>query len=253
MENNIKIYTPEEQAYGEFNGGAIVENKPVGFPQDGGSLKPYSNLFYWAHARSEEGSTIGEHPHQAFEILSFVIKGDIEHYDSNRKDWLKLKEGDVQIIRSGNGITHAERLNAGAEIFQIWFDPNFEKSLHQPASYNDYRSEKFPVTEEKGIRKKIYRGAGSPMEMESPDVKIEELSLPEGEHVIAYKEADILSAYLIEGELEMEGKAMKPSYFALIRPAGDVRIKAKDDSRLFVITNKENPGYVTYASRMRWG
>lgn len=247
----IKIYSPEEQASGQFNGGAITENKPIGFPQEGGSLRPYSNLFYWAHARSEEGSTIGEHPHQAFEILSFVIKGDIEHYDSMIDDWLPLKEGDVQIIRAGKGITHAERINADSEIFQIWFDPDFHQSLQKDASYNDYKSEEFPVKEEKGIKRKIYRGEGAPLKMDTPGVKIEELVLQEGEHSLIYKDADIFSAYLIEGELEIEGNKMLPRYFAKLEPKGHISLKVKTQSRLFVVTNKQNPGYMTYASRIR--
>ena len=35
----IKHYNINNQAYGEFNGGDIIENKPLGFPQDGGKLK----------------------------------------------------------------------------------------------------------------------------------------------------------------------------------------------------------------------
>ena len=29
---------------GNFNNGNILEKKPIGFPQDGGQLRPYSNL-----------------------------------------------------------------------------------------------------------------------------------------------------------------------------------------------------------------
>jgi len=50
----IKHYNISNQAYGEFNGGGIIENKPIGFTQDGGKLKPYSNLFYWAHASAKK-------------------------------------------------------------------------------------------------------------------------------------------------------------------------------------------------------
>ena len=39
------------------------------------------------------------------------------------------KEGDVQIIRAGNGISHAEEIDDNSEIFQIWFDPNLSKTL----------------------------------------------------------------------------------------------------------------------------
>ena len=54
--------------------------KPIGFPQDGGKLKPYSNLFYWAHAWAPlNDSIIGLHPHRYLRY-GFVLKGEIEHY-----------------------------------------------------------------------------------------------------------------------------------------------------------------------------
>ena len=40
-----------------------------------------SNLFYWAHATATKDSTIGLHPHKGFEILTYVLKGKIRHYD----------------------------------------------------------------------------------------------------------------------------------------------------------------------------
>ena len=68
----IKVFTKENQANGNFNQGQILEKKPIGFPQDGGQLSPYSNLFYWAHAWAPgNDSTIGLHPHRGFEICSF--------------------------------------------------------------------------------------------------------------------------------------------------------------------------------------
>ena len=113
---SISIYTKENQADGSFNYGEILEKKPIGFPQDGGKLKPYSNLFYWAHAWTPgTKSTIGLHPHQGFEICSFVLKGNINHFDTKQNKWIPLKEGDVQIIRSGNGISHAEEIDDNSE------------------------------------------------------------------------------------------------------------------------------------------
>ena len=105
---SIKIVKIEDQAKGAFDGMKILENKPIGFPQDRGIQQPYSNLSYWANAWSYNGGLIDEHPHQMFEIMSFVIEGEIQHYDSKFNRWLSLKKGDAHIIRSGNGITHAE-------------------------------------------------------------------------------------------------------------------------------------------------
>ena len=40
----VTVIPKEEQGKGAFNNGQILENKPLGFPQDNGLLKPYSNL-----------------------------------------------------------------------------------------------------------------------------------------------------------------------------------------------------------------
>ena len=152
---SIRIIKKNQQASGQFNGGEILENKPIGFPREGGHLKPYSNLFYWAHAWSDNGSTIGLHPHQGFEIMSFVMKGSIEHFDTKLNKWKSLEEGAAQIIRAGNGISHSEKINAGGHMFQIWFDPDLNKTLKQEASYDDYSIDQFPLEEANGIKKII--------------------------------------------------------------------------------------------------
>ena len=55
---SIKIYSSKEQANGNFNNGEILEKKPIGFTQDGGELKPYSNIFYWADAWTPSSRTV---------------------------------------------------------------------------------------------------------------------------------------------------------------------------------------------------
>ena len=103
---DVEIVKREDQVDGNFNNGEILEKKPIGFPQDGGSSKPYSNIFYWAHAWTNDmKSTIGLHPHQGFEICSFILEGNINHYDTKQEKWIPLKKGDVQIIRAGKGIS----------------------------------------------------------------------------------------------------------------------------------------------------
>jgi len=42
---SFEKYTKTDQPGGGFDKGKILENKPLGFQQDGGVLKPYSNIF----------------------------------------------------------------------------------------------------------------------------------------------------------------------------------------------------------------
>ena len=165
---SIIIYNKDDQASGNFNNGNILEKKPIGFPQDGGQLRPYSNLFYWADAWTPNSkSTIGLHPHQGFEICSFVIKGSIKHFDSKQNEWIELNRGDAQIIRSGNGISHAEEILDNSEMFQIWFDPNISKTISKPASYSDYKADSFPIIKNEKSTVITIKGKNSPFEMDT--------------------------------------------------------------------------------------
>ena len=49
----IKHYNISNQTYGEFNGGDIIENKPLGFPQDGVSLNPIQ-IYFTGHTQVQK-------------------------------------------------------------------------------------------------------------------------------------------------------------------------------------------------------
>ncbi|HEX2898732.1 MAG TPA: pirin family protein [Bacteroidia bacterium] len=249
---HLDIIHKAQQGQGEFNFGAILENKPIGFPGDGGRGRPYSNLFYWAHAWTPEGdSTIGLHPHKGFEIMSFVLRGEIEHYDTQLRQWRTLRAGDVQIIRAGNGISHSEKIKEKSSIFQIWMDPNLNVTLGQPASYDDYASEAFPVSERDGMAVKTYKGEGSPLHMVTPGVVIEELRIPQGTQEIKLGKAEVLSGYLLGGQLEIDGKTVEVDDFLVASGADAFTVNALEDSKLFVIRSPMEPGYPTYARLSR--
>jgi redox-sensitive bicupin YhaK (pirin superfamily) len=247
----VKIIPKEQQGHGAFNGGEIVENKPIGFPQDHSSLRPYSNLFYWAHAKAVTDSTIGLHPHQGFEICSFVLAGEIRHYDTKLKEWRPLKAGDVQIIRAGNGISHSEWMGKGGEMFQIWFDPDLSKTLEQPASYDDYRAVDFPKKTENGATLKTLVGAGSPFRMDTPGVEIFQIEMEKGSFSLPAEKGKIYSAYLLEGEASFNGESAKQSDFVQITEAAKIELAAAKGAKVFVIASPEQPGYRTYAQLRR--
>lgn len=244
----IQLIKKNQQARGQFNGGEILENKPIGFPREGGHLKPYSNLFYWAHAYTENGSTIGLHPHQGFEIMSFVLKGTIEHFDTADNEWKKLDTGAAQIIRAGKGISHSEKMNPGSHMFQIWFDPNLQKTLAQPATYNDYKNNEFPLSEENGITTKVYKGGDSPLKMDTPGVEIKQLQLSSGSHKLKLEESKTHSFYLIEGQVSVNKNQMDTDDFLVAEEANELSFEASQESTLFMISNPSQLDYTTYAN-----
>ena len=245
----LEIYTIEDQARGHFNNGEILENKPIGFPGDGGKLKPYSNIFYWAHAwTGSKKSTIGLHPHQGFEICSFVLKGNINHFDTKQNSWIPLSEGDVQIIRSGNGISHSEELMENSEIFQIWFDPNLRVSLNKLASYDDYNSQDFKILDSKWKKTKIIKDENSKLKMDSEGIEIFQYSYLDNKNdEISLKLDKIHSFFIIDGEISINGKIISKGFFFTVTDQNLLKLKILSNSEIFRISSPKNVSYKTYS------
>ena len=240
----IRIINKENQAKGNFNNGEILENKPIGFPQDGGTVKPYSNLFYWAHAWTPgKKSKIGLHPHKGFEICSFILKGNINHYDNKLDDWITLVEGDVQIIRSGSGISHAEEIDENSEIFQIWFIPDLSVSLYENASYNDYKKDEFPVESNQNFTKKIIKGNKSPLSMKSEKIEINQYEINKGKIEISTSSNFTHSFFIIDGKISLENQKMEKSDFAILNNSNKIMIESSSNSIVFEIKSPSIPTY----------
>lgn len=246
----VEVVSRTDQVDGAFNGGAILEKRPVLMSDHVSEFKPYSNLFYWAHAWTEAGSTIGEHPHQGFEILSFVLEGSIEHYDSAHRGWKKLDAGDVQIIRAGSGISHAEKLNAGAHMFQIWFDPDIQKAISENASYNDYQAQEFPVEQLGSMKQITYAGHRAPLRMNSRDVLIQKFLLDQGDHVLDASASSVNSLFVISGEVLIGDHVLQAGDFARITDTDGISITSNGKADIFRIQSPVDPGHTTYAQML---
>ena len=72
------------------------------------------------------GKGFSTHPHDNMEIITIPLEGDLKHKD-NMGNGAIIKNGDVQVMSAGTGITHSE-FNANADqevkLLQIWLFPN---------------------------------------------------------------------------------------------------------------------------------
>lgn len=170
----IRIQKKTEQFNTSIFNGKFIVNKPV---TSGISslLAPYSNLFYWSHAVALDDCEFGLHPHEGFEIMTFVIEGKITHYDTASKIWTPLTSGDFQIIQSNSGIKHQERIEKGTRSFQIWFDPNFYKVIKDKPEYIDYHNKDFYPKSENEISTITYVGKNSISKVITPNLTIKKL------------------------------------------------------------------------------
>jgi len=88
------------------------------------------------------GYGFGKHPHDNMEIVSIPLKGDLHHQDSTGRDRI-IRQGDVQIMSAGKGITHSEknaRTDEEVKFLQIWVFPK-EKNIEPRYDQKSFPSE----------------------------------------------------------------------------------------------------------------
>lgn len=76
------------------------------------------------------GNGFPTHPHQDMEIISLVLKGQLQHRDSMGNEGI-IHTGEVQMLSAGSGIQHSEwnpSQEENVEFLQIWILPD-EKAL----------------------------------------------------------------------------------------------------------------------------
>lgn len=244
---NVTILTKSEQTSKNLNEGAIQEQKILGFPQDHGPLKPYSNIFYWSHFKTDYGSIIKEYPHKGFEIIIYVLKGKVEILDNVNGKRSKLKEGDMQVLKSGKGMKHLEKFTSNSEVIQIWLDPDFERQKKSEPSLCKSSSSSFPVSNEPGRCTRTLIGDAAPIVLDSPDVNIRMLELSAMEHQIFINENMVMSGYLLEGEILLDNKTIKKGDFFIIQEATEIKLNVTTNSTVFAVVSPNKPSYPTYA------
>lgn len=195
----IQIIKKSEQFNDVIFGGKFYANKPVFNGNE--QTKPYSNLYYWSNAYVTEPCEFGLHPHEGFEIMTFIFEGSNEHYDTATQKWTPLNAGDFQIIQSNIGIKHQERIAKGTRAFQIWFDPNFYEAIKLEPSYIDYHSKNFQPKEENGISILTYVGEGSSAKTLTQNLTIKKLTFDkETKREIELNENMSYTFYVLNGK-----------------------------------------------------
>lgn len=234
-----------QQGVGQFDGGKITEQKPIGFPGEGSEVKRIGPLFYWAWAKSENEGYIPLHPHQGFEIITYVISGKAEHGDTlGTKS--TVGPGGLQVMQTGSGVSHKEGfIGPNMQGFQIWFEPHITEALKRRPTYQQYNDEDFQVEGSEGIRVKEVLGVDSPVDFVTDaamwDIEVKndytyEQSLTKGRS---------LSILVLSGEGNINGTEFQMKEFLVMEAdeRSKVAIEVRKDTRVIAI---EVPTFVDY-------
>lgn len=229
----MEIRDIKYQGVDEMFGGDFIENHPVSFPRT--KNNGVASLFYWAYAKAINKIVFPRHPHNGFEIMTFALKGNARHYDTETDAWVDLKAGGVQHIITGSGLEHSEAVEADAEMFQIWFDPNYQEQLNNQPQYNSYSDEDFPRIEADNYLIKGIAGKGYPINVLSPGLEIEQITF---KSAINYpvKVEKTTAIYVLEGSCIIADKKINKHDSVFISETNQIAIKTDEACELFIMT-----------------
>ena len=184
--------------------------------------------------RVQAGMGFGTHPHDNMEIISIPLEGDLEHKDSIGNVAV-IKEGDVQVLSAGTGITHSEyNKNKDKEVkfLQIWVFPK-EKNVsprYDQISIRDIEKEnKFyqvlsPSKEDQGvwINQDAWFNLGKFSKGSRNQYKIQ-------------KPGNGVYVFVLEGDVEINGEQLSLRDGMGIWDAESINLMANSDARVLLM------------------
>lgn len=182
----------------------------------------------------QAGMGFGTHPHDNMEIISIPLEGDLEHKDS-MGNIAVIKEGDVQILSAGTGITHSEyNKNKDKEVkfLQIWIFPNKKDltprydqiSIRDIEKENEFYQVLSPNKEDKGvwINQDAWFHIGKFDKGKSDEYKIK-------------KEGNGVYVFVLEGEVEINNERLAKRDGLGISGTDSFKVKANENARVLLM------------------
>ncbi|RLA31797.1 MAG: hypothetical protein DRR11_09930 [Gammaproteobacteria bacterium] len=192
----------------------------------------FSNLRVINEDWIEPGQGFGTHPHRDMEIITYIIKGALEHKDSMGNGAV-MRRGDVQHMTAGTGVMHSEFNHSSDELvhlLQIWILPG-ERGLTP-----GYEEKTFADAAKKNQLKLIVSPDGSDNSLVvNQDLHLY-ASILEQDAELQHSFAEGHSGWIqaVEGEVEVNGEKLNAGDGAAIEQVETLGIKATTDAEFLL-------------------
>ena len=180
----------------------------------------------------QPGRGFGMHPHRDMEIITYVLKGALEHKD-NIGNGSVIRPGDVQRMSAGSGITHSEFNHSKDEmvhLLQIWIMP--DKKGVTPS----YEEKTFPDEDKRGRLRLIASPDGADGSVTiNQDARVYATILKGGESVTHNTESDrYVWLQVARGIVKVNGKELIQGDGAAVTEMSEITLVSDDDSEVLL-------------------
>lgn len=189
-----------------------------------------------------QGIAVRPHPHIGLATITYLFEGEIMHRDS--LGFVQaIQAGAVNLMTAGRGIVHSER--AGVDLdktsrlhgIQSWMALPREEEEREPG-FVHYPAADLPELGVDGCTVRIIMGecfgAESPVTTYS-DTLYFECVMPAGQEITVPGDAAELAAYVVSGEIEVDGLRYGGGVMLVANRDKGLRLRSLEDSRIMVI------------------
>jgi redox-sensitive bicupin YhaK (pirin superfamily) len=182
------------------------------------------------------------HPHIGLSTVSYIFAGQVTHRDSLGVEQV-IRPGEVNWMTAGRGIAHSERfedpaaLKGGLEMIQTWVALP-EKDEEAMPEFNNYKPERLPVYQEKGVWMRLIAGNAYGLRN---DVKIKSplfylhVELQQGAIFGLPKEHSERGFYIVRGSVEVEGNLYHAGQMLVFSAEANPTLLAKEKTTLMLL------------------
>ena len=196
------------------------------------------------YAPGNNGLPFGPHPHRGFETVTFILTGNLAHYDTGGHESV-IEAGGVQWMTAGSGLIHAEvsppsfkQSGGPLEILQLWV--NLPSTLKMtPPRYSGVQVDAIPavpVADGKGVLNLIsgeFAGQQGPIHSLT-GVFMSTVRLSAGAQVqLPAPKGRSVFLYVVSGDATVGGTAVKPWHLVRLNDDGDeISVQVASDTVL---------------------
>ncbi|HEV2802267.1 MAG TPA: pirin family protein [Pyrinomonadaceae bacterium] len=178
------------------------------------------------------GQGFGTHSHDNMEILSYVVRGALEHQDSAGGSG-RIRAGEFQRMTAGTGVSHSEFNGSRDEpvhFLQIWIQP--ERENLRPG----YEQRAFPEGERRGrLRLVASRDGDDGSVTIHQEVKIYDALMAAGERV-SHQLAEGRHAWVqvVNGAITVNGTRLTQGDGAAVSSENSLDIEASEEAEVLL-------------------